>query len=70
MIGFRISWEVECDCDENAVKYVPIDDLVSAIFKIYEERLDNYSFRHPSPNYRFKRLKSRASNTTYNYSGK
>lgn len=67
MIGSRISWEVECDCDENAVKYVPIDDLVSAISKSYEGRLDSYSFKHPSPNYRFRRLKSRARNSTYNH---
>lgn len=67
LIGSRISWEVEYDCDENAVKYVPIDDLVSAISKIYEGHLDNYSFKHPSPNYRFKRLKSRLRNSTYNH---
>jgi hypothetical protein len=60
----QISWIIECDCDENAVEYVPTDELISAISKIYEGRLNSYSFKHPSPNYRFKRLKSRANDLT------
>ena len=64
MFGSQISWEIECDCDENAVKYVPTDDLISVISKVYEGRLDSYSFEHPSPNYRFRRLKFRANDST------
>jgi len=64
IFGSQISWEIEFDCDENAVRYVHIEDLISAISKISEGRLDSYSFKHPSPNYRFRRLKSRTSDST------
>ena len=51
-------WYPECDCDANAVKYVPIDDFTLALTKIYEGKFDVFSFEHPSPNYRIQRLKT------------
>ena len=53
-------WYPECDCDSNAVKYVPIDDFTSALTKIYEGKFIAFSFEHPSPNYRIKRLETNA----------
>jgi len=53
-------WYVECDCDANAVKFVPINDFASALTKVYKDKFNAFSFTHPSPNYRINRLKTSA----------
>jgi len=49
-------WYRELDCDENAIKYVDIDDLQNALLKIRKGHEYVFSFMHPSVNYRIKNL--------------
>lgn len=53
-------WYRECDCDENAIKYVLVDDFANGLTKVYEGKFNAFSFFHPSPKFRINRLKTRA----------
>ena len=55
-ISAPLFWYRELDCDSNAINYANKADLISALSRIYEGRLNAFSFYHPSVNYRIKSL--------------
>ncbi|NQT24920.1 M48 family metalloprotease [candidate division KSB1 bacterium] len=55
-ISAPLFWYRELDCDSNAINYTNKADLSSALSRIYEGKLNAFSFYHPSVNYRIKSL--------------
>lgn len=55
----QILWYRELHCDENAVKYVLVEDLQNALINMAEGKIHTYSFAHPSISYRVQNLGKR-----------
>ena len=56
LLWHQFAWYRELDCDENAIKYVPIKNLQNALRKIAGEKINAYSFLHPSMRFRINNL--------------
>jgi Zn-dependent protease with chaperone function len=57
MLMFPFFWDSELSADAIAVRYTSLDDLKTALVKLFPRKINSFSFSHPSITYRIERLK-------------
>lgn len=57
IIMFPFFWDSELFADAIAIRYASLDDLHTALSKLSLNKINSYSFFHPSITYRIERLK-------------